>query len=95
MTYADKKKLILAVPKGRILEELMPLLKACDIIPEDDFTNDKRHTVIGFSSNLLIEMYYEGHDVYSIDKMYAHVFETRSENIQFLSLKDFRQLIKA
>jgi len=41
MTYADKKKLILAVPKGRILEELMPLLKACDIIPEDDFTNDK------------------------------------------------------
>lgn len=32
-------KLILAVPKGRILEELMPLLNACDIIPEDDFTN--------------------------------------------------------
>lgn len=34
-------KLILAVPKGRILEELMPLLSACNIIPEDDFTNDK------------------------------------------------------
>ncbi len=32
-------KLILAVPKGRILEELMPLLRKCDIIPEGDFTN--------------------------------------------------------
>lgn len=31
-------KLILAVPKGRILEQLMPLLTACDIMPEDDFT---------------------------------------------------------
>ncbi len=37
----ENTKLILAVPKGRILDELMPLLKACDIIPEDDFTNDK------------------------------------------------------
>ncbi len=37
----DKQKLILAVPKGRILEELMPLLSACNITPEDDFTNDK------------------------------------------------------
>ena len=34
-------KLILAVPKGRILDELTPLLSACNIIPEDDFTNDK------------------------------------------------------
>ncbi|MFP4314502.1 MAG: ATP phosphoribosyltransferase [Alphaproteobacteria bacterium] len=32
---------ILAVPKGRILEELTPILKACDIIPEDDFFDDK------------------------------------------------------
>ena len=37
----EHTKLILAVPKGRILEELMPLLRACDIIPEDDFTNQK------------------------------------------------------
>lgn len=36
-----EKKLILAVPKGRILKELAPILKACDIIPEDDFTNEK------------------------------------------------------
>lgn len=41
MKDVTPQKLILAVPKGRILEELMPLLKACDIIPEDDFTNPK------------------------------------------------------
>ncbi len=41
MSTQNDKKLILAIPKGRILEELMPLLTACDIIPEDDFSNDK------------------------------------------------------
>ncbi len=41
MTNSNTQKLILAVPKGRILEELMPLLAACNIIPEDDFTNSK------------------------------------------------------
>ncbi len=41
MKDAIPQKLILAVPKGRILEELTPLLTACDIIPEDDFTNPK------------------------------------------------------
>ncbi len=33
-------KLILAVPKGRILEELAPMLAACDIKPEDAFYDD-------------------------------------------------------
>lgn len=46
----DTKKLILAIPKGRILEELTPLLKACNIIPEDDFTNDKSRK-LQFSTN--------------------------------------------
>lgn len=41
MKTTTSQKLILAVPKGRILEELMPLLTACNIIPEDDFTNSK------------------------------------------------------
>lgn len=50
MTNTDTKKLILAIPKGRILEELTPLLKACDIIPEDDFTNDKSRK-LQFSTN--------------------------------------------
>lgn len=35
------KKLILALPKGRILEEVTPLLDRCGITPEDDFTNPK------------------------------------------------------
>lgn len=41
MTKKNQTKLILAVPKGRILEELMPLLSACGIEPEADFTSSK------------------------------------------------------
>ncbi len=41
MINTKQQKLILAVPKGRILEELMPLLGACDIIPDNDFSNPK------------------------------------------------------
>ena len=44
-------KLIFAIPKGRILEELMPLLQACDIRPEDDFFNDKSRK-LRFTTNL-------------------------------------------
>lgn len=40
-SLTDQKKLILAVPKGRILDELKPLMDACNIIPEDDFFDDK------------------------------------------------------
>lgn len=43
-------KLILAVPKGRILEELIPLLSACDITPEDDFF-DKNSRKLQFKTN--------------------------------------------
>jgi ATP phosphoribosyltransferase len=43
-------KLILAVPKGRILKELMPLLEKCDIVPEDDFTN-KDSRKLKFTTN--------------------------------------------
>lgn len=36
----DKEdKLILAIPKGRILQELVPLMARCDIHPEEDFSN--------------------------------------------------------
>lgn len=35
------EKLILALPKGRILDQLLPILKKCDIIPEDSFFDDK------------------------------------------------------
>ncbi len=37
---ASKEKLILAVPKGRILKELQPFFKAANIIPESDFTDE-------------------------------------------------------
>ena len=37
---ASKEKLILAVPKGRILKELQPFFKAANIVPEDDFTDE-------------------------------------------------------
>jgi len=44
------KKLILAVPKGRILEELTPFLEACDIKPEAAFTDSKSRN-LRFSTN--------------------------------------------
>ncbi|MCB9982266.1 MAG: ATP phosphoribosyltransferase [Rhodospirillales bacterium] len=45
------RKLILAVPKGRILEELMPLLNACGIAPEDDFTSESSRKLRFFTNH--------------------------------------------
>ncbi|MCF8496484.1 MAG: ATP phosphoribosyltransferase [Alphaproteobacteria bacterium] len=44
------QKSILAVPKGRILKELMPLLQACGIRPEADFS-DENSRKLRFSTN--------------------------------------------
>jgi ATP phosphoribosyltransferase len=44
------KKFILALPKGRILEELAPILKACDIRPEDAFFDDHSR-LLRFTTN--------------------------------------------
>jgi ATP phosphoribosyltransferase len=44
------KKIIFAVPKGRILEELMPLLIKSDIIPEADFFNESSRKLV-FTTN--------------------------------------------
>lgn len=44
-------KLILAVPKGRILDELMPILSVCGIEPEAAFT-DKKSRLLRFETNL-------------------------------------------
>lgn len=41
---------IIAVPKGRILKELQPILQACDIIPEDAFF-DPSSRKLSFSTN--------------------------------------------
>lgn len=44
------EKLILAVPKGRILEELLPLLERCDIHPEEAF-HDPKSRALQFKTN--------------------------------------------
>lgn len=45
------KKLILAVPKGRILEELLPLLQTCGIEPEAAFS-DPSSRLLRFTTNI-------------------------------------------
>ena len=48
------KKIIMAVPKGRILNELNPLLKKTGIIPEDDFfSKDSRKLMFKTNLNFL------------------------------------------
>lgn len=44
------EKLVLALPKGRILEEAMPLVRAAGIEPEPDFDNPKSRA-LRFSTN--------------------------------------------
>ena len=39
MTVSDPQPLVLALPKGRILDEAMPLVRAAGILPEPDFDN--------------------------------------------------------
>lgn len=50
MTSNSNDKLILAVPKGRILEELLPMLAQCGIEPEADFSDPKSRK-LQFSTN--------------------------------------------
>lgn len=45
------KKFIFALPKGRIWEQLAPMLEACGIVPADDFTNPKSRK-LQFETNL-------------------------------------------
>lgn len=42
----QEKKLTLALPKGRILEQVLPILKKADITPEDDFFDPKSRKLI-------------------------------------------------
>ncbi len=43
-------KIIMALPKGRILEELIPLLKKAKIIPEEEFYNSNSRKLL-FTTN--------------------------------------------
>lgn len=45
------QKFIFAIPKGRIWEQLAPMVEACGIVPEDDFTNPKSRK-LQFATNL-------------------------------------------
>lgn len=47
---SDLQKLVLALPKGRILDEAMPLVRAAGIEPEADF-NDPKSRALRFSTN--------------------------------------------
>lgn len=40
------KKILLAVPKGRILEELLPLFNKAGLIPEKDFFNESSRKLV-------------------------------------------------
>jgi ATP phosphoribosyltransferase len=48
---STEQKLILALPKGRILEELQPILKACGITPEPAFY-DENSRFLQFKTDL-------------------------------------------
>ncbi len=47
----NTQKLILAVPKGRILEELLPMLSKCGIEPEAAFS-DSKSRLLRFKTNI-------------------------------------------
>lgn len=46
-----KKKLIMAVPKGRILDEVLSLLTRANIIPESDFFDENSRKLV-FTTNI-------------------------------------------
>jgi len=50
VTVNRAEKLVLALPKGRILDEAMPLVRAAGIEPEPDFDNPKSRA-LRFSTN--------------------------------------------
>lgn len=47
---ASDDKLVIALPKGRILDEAMPLVQAAGIVPEADFDNPKSRA-LRFATN--------------------------------------------
>ena len=51
MSNIRTDNIIIAVPKGRILEELVPLMKKANIIPEQGFFDSADRRLL-FSSNI-------------------------------------------
>ena len=52
----NSNKIIIAVPKGRILNELIPIFKKLKILPEKDFFNSDSRKIMFSSSNDLINL---------------------------------------
>ena len=52
----NSNKIIIAVPKGRILNELIPIFKKLKILPEKDFFNSESRKIMFSSSNDLINL---------------------------------------
>ncbi len=50
----EKNKIIMAIPKGRILRELIPIFNKVSIIPEKDFFNPDSRKIMFSSSNEMI-----------------------------------------
>ncbi len=51
MSGADREALVLALPKGRILDEVRPLLDRVGIVPEPEFDNEHSR-LLKFQTNL-------------------------------------------
>ena len=51
----NNNKIIIAVPKGRILNELIPIFKKLKFLPEKDFFNSESRKIMFSSSNDLID----------------------------------------
>ena len=50
-----EKKIIIAIPKGRILKELTPILTKVNILPENDFFNLNSRKIMFSSNNKLVD----------------------------------------
>ena len=56
MNYSKiEKKIIIAIPKGRILKELTPILTKVNILPEKDFFNLNSRKIMFSSNNKLVD----------------------------------------
>ncbi len=50
------EKLTFAIPKGRILKQLLPIMEKAHIIPEDDFFNEKSRKLVFATNQADIEL---------------------------------------
>ena len=74
---------------------VLPKQLKCITLEEyhNHFDEKLKHSIIGFSSNLLIEMFYDGMDVFSVDEHYSEVFNSRIEKIHLIAIKDLNPFI--